>query len=221
MGDQVERDVINTKPPDKVIDIPNVLLVRLGGKDSLEKPSPVMNLAGITDFFKGQNGLLHNWNLLWAVLNLFYCNRVDITGVDNTLVIPNWNPYPALIKHAPVFLHKVSKRKLSGRIQMRQVELLTKALSMKSFVKGKVKCRVGYVKRRRQMLQLPQDRSTVNVVQQHIILVRLVGESPIIDENFLQPMVAFMLAATWIGEPLGCAVGSGAMDQGTMTGAAM
>jgi hypothetical protein len=71
------------------------------------------------------------------------------------------------------------------------------------------------------MLQLPQDWLTVNVVKQHIILGRLIWKSLIINENILQPMVAFMLAATWIGEPLGCAVGSGAMDQGTMTGAAM
>ncbi len=82
-------------------------------------------------------------------MNLFYCNWVGITGVNNTLVIPNWNPYPALVKHAPVFLHKVGNHKLSRRIQIRQVELLTKVLYMESFVKGKVKCRAGYVERRR------------------------------------------------------------------------
>jgi hypothetical protein len=173
VGDQDERDVINTKPPDKVADT-NVLLVRLGGKDSLENPLSILNLADVSNFFKGQNGLLHNWNLLWVVLNLFYSCWLGITGVNNTHVIPNWNPCPKLVKHTPVFLHEVSNCKLSGEIQMGQVELFTKALSMKSFVKGKVKCWVGYAERRRQMLQLPQDWSAMNVVKQCIILVALV-----------------------------------------------
>ncbi len=148
-SDRVERDVIDTKPPDKVVSVEKVLLVRLGGKDGLEKLLPIVNLVDESDFFKSQNGLRHNRNILWAVLNLFYCDRVGITGVNNTLIIPNWNPYPVLVKHTPVFLHEVSNHKLSGRILMIQVKLLTKALSMKSCGEGKVMYRAGYIERRR------------------------------------------------------------------------
>ncbi len=43
------------------------------------------------------------------------------------------------------------------------------------------------------MLQFPEDGSTVDVVQQRIVLVRMVGESSNINENIPQPAAALIL----------------------------
>ncbi len=58
------------------------------------------------------------------------------------------------------------------------------------------------------MLQFPEYGSTVDVVQQRIVLIRLVGEPSIINKNVLQPAAALFLAATRIGDPVGLPVGS-------------
>ena len=36
MGDRIQSNIIDTKSPDKVVNVDDMLLVGLGGKDSLE-----------------------------------------------------------------------------------------------------------------------------------------------------------------------------------------
>ncbi len=66
-GDGIERDVVDAKTPDKVVDMANVLLMEFGCNDSLEEPLPIMNLADVPNFLKGSNGLAHDCNFFWAV----------------------------------------------------------------------------------------------------------------------------------------------------------
>jgi hypothetical protein len=67
-GDQVERNVVDTKPLDEVRNVVNVLLVRLGHKYRVAKPTPIVNLTHLPDLLKGRNGLPHNWKLFWSIL---------------------------------------------------------------------------------------------------------------------------------------------------------
>jgi hypothetical protein len=89
MSDRVEGNIVYTKSPDKVVDVENVLLVRLSGKNCFKKPTPVVHLADVSYFCQGQDGLLHDRKLLGPVLNLLDSNRVSITSVNDTLVVPN------------------------------------------------------------------------------------------------------------------------------------
>jgi hypothetical protein len=43
-------------------------------------------------------------------------NGVSITRVNDALVILNWNPYPMLAEHAPIFLDKGGNLELNCRI---------------------------------------------------------------------------------------------------------
>jgi hypothetical protein len=76
---------------------------------------------------------------------------------------------------------------------MGQVELRVKAFAMERFIERKVKCWIYHIKRRRWMLQLPEDGLTVDVVQRRIVLIRLVGEPSVINKNIPQLVAALIL----------------------------
>ena len=87
-SDRVEGNIVYTESPDKVIDVENVLLVRLGGENCFEKPMPVMHLADVSYFLEGWDGLPHDQKLLGPVLKLFNGDGVGITSsVNNVLDI--------------------------------------------------------------------------------------------------------------------------------------
>jgi hypothetical protein len=88
--------------PDEVVDMMNVLLMGFGGKDSLEEPPPVMNLADVPNFLEGSNGLAHDLNFLWAILYLLDCNRGSVASVNNTFVVFDQDKYPAIVEHCPI-----------------------------------------------------------------------------------------------------------------------
>ncbi len=68
--DLIERDVIDAKSPDKVINIGDMFLMGFWGKESLELPLAVMDLANVTKRFKGGNAFAHDWNLPWTIMYL-------------------------------------------------------------------------------------------------------------------------------------------------------
>jgi hypothetical protein len=112
-SDRIEGNIINAKLPYEVVDVANVFLVRLWGKNCLKKPMLIVNLVNVSYFLQGRNGSLHYSNLLGSILDLFHCDGVGVASIKNALVIPNWNPYPTLIEHAPVFLDKGSNLELN------------------------------------------------------------------------------------------------------------
>ncbi len=80
---------------------------------------------------------------------------------------------------------------------MGQVELRAKAFAMEIFIKRKMKCWIYHIKR------------TVDVVQQRIVLVRLVREPSIINKNIPQPAAALILGCNTDRGAIGLAFGSG------------
>jgi hypothetical protein len=112
-NERIEGNIIKPKPPYKVVDVVNVLLVRLWGKNCLKKPTPVVNLANVSYFLQGRNCLPHYGKLLGSILDLFHCNGLGVASINKAFVIPNWNPYSTLIKHLPIFLDKGSNLELN------------------------------------------------------------------------------------------------------------
>jgi hypothetical protein len=89
-----------------------------------------VNLADVSYFLQGRNSFPHDWKFLGPVLDLFNSNGVGIASINNALVIPNWDSYPTLVKHAPIFLNKGSSLELNRMVLMGQVKLHEKMLSM-------------------------------------------------------------------------------------------
>jgi hypothetical protein len=111
-----------------------MLLMRFGCKDGLEAPPSIINLADVPNFLKGGNGLAHNRKFLWPILDLLYCNRRGIAGVNHTFVLLHWDKYPTVVKDWPIFLHQCIDAVLKSLVKVRQVQLLAKIVAVKGLV---------------------------------------------------------------------------------------
>jgi hypothetical protein len=54
----IERNIVHTKMPDKILNISDVLLVRLGGKEGFEQLLATMYLPDVPHFFQRGEHLL-------------------------------------------------------------------------------------------------------------------------------------------------------------------
>jgi hypothetical protein len=122
------------KMPDKVIDMANVLMMGFGCKDSLEEPPPVMNLADVTSFLKGGNGLAHDWNFFWAVLYLLNRNRGSVAGINNTFVVFDQEEYPVIVKNCPILLYQCMNAVLEQLPQVQEVKVLVEKVPMNRLI---------------------------------------------------------------------------------------
>ena len=46
-GDHIQRDIIHTKSPDKILDVGNMFLMWLGGKKGFKKPTAIVDLTDL------------------------------------------------------------------------------------------------------------------------------------------------------------------------------
>ncbi len=85
--DLIERDVIDAKSPDEVINIGDMFLMGFWGKESLELPLAVMDLANVTKHFKGSDAFAHDWNLPWTIMYLLDRDGSCCTRINDTAVV--------------------------------------------------------------------------------------------------------------------------------------
>jgi hypothetical protein len=104
--DLIERDVIDTKLPDKVFDVGDMFLMRFWGKEGLELPFVVMDLVNVVKHFEGGDARMHDRNLPWAIMNLLDRNGSCVTCIDDTAVILDRDELAFVIKDRPVFLNE-------------------------------------------------------------------------------------------------------------------
>ncbi len=109
MSDLIKWNIIHTKPPDKILNIVNVLLVGFWGKECLEQPLAVVNLTNLTNLLEGGNTLTHDRNFPWAVKNFLDGNWGGVANVDDALVIMNGCEDTRFIKHTPIFLDEIKR----------------------------------------------------------------------------------------------------------------
>ncbi len=102
--DLIERDVIDTKSPDEVFNVGDMFLMRFGGKEGLELPFSVMDLANVATHFEVGDVLTHDRNLSWAVMNLLDRTGSCVTCIDDTAVILDRDELAFVVKDRPVFL---------------------------------------------------------------------------------------------------------------------
>jgi hypothetical protein len=107
MSDLIQRNIIHTKPPDEILDIANVFLVGLRGKERLEQPLAIVYLTNLANLLKGGSTLTHDRKFPWAVKNLLYGNGGGIASVNDALVIANGREDSTFIEHTPILLDQV------------------------------------------------------------------------------------------------------------------
>ena len=102
--DLVQRYVIYTEPPHKVVDIADMFLVGFQCKKGFKQPFAVVDLTNMAQLLEGCNALAHNWSLAWPIVDFLHADWARLASVDNTLVIFEGDKLPFIVKNGPVFL---------------------------------------------------------------------------------------------------------------------
>jgi hypothetical protein len=76
---------------------------------------------------------------------------------------------------------------------MGQVEIFLKLLTVDGLVVSTEESRIHLIKQWWWVLEFTKDWSSINIVEQDLVVLRLVREPPVIDEDIGHPLVAFGL----------------------------
>ena len=181
--DLIERDVIYAKSPDEVFNVGDMFLMRFRGKESLELPLAVVDLANVAECFECGNAFAHDRNLPWPVMNLLDRNGSCCTCIDDTAVVLDRDELAFVVKDRPVFLNEAVDCHLERWIEMGKVELLAEFCTVEGFVINRVEFGVDVVDKWGRVFSFTKDAPAVDVMEDGIELMRLVGETAIVMED--------------------------------------
>ncbi len=108
----------------------DVFLVGLGGMNSLEEPSAIVDLSNMAHFLKCRYGPAHDWNFFQSVVNLLHSNGSGVAGINDAFIVANQNKDPTLIEERPVLDHKHVNPVAHHLVKLGQVELLAEPLAV-------------------------------------------------------------------------------------------
>ena len=73
-----------------------------------------MNLTDVANLFKDSDCLPHYRDFFWSVADILDCNGGSVACVNDTLIIFDWHPDPAIIKYRSIFLNEGVNPGLEG-----------------------------------------------------------------------------------------------------------
>ncbi len=186
--DLIERDVIYAKSPDEVFNVGDMFLMRFRGKESLELPFAVVDLANVAERFQCGDAFAHDRNLPWPVMNLLDRNGSCCTSIDDTAVVLDRDELAFVVKDRPVFLNEAVDRRLERWIKMGKVQLLAEFCTVEGFIVDCMEFGVDVVDRWGRVFLFAKDAPAVDVMEDGIELMRLVGKTAIVMEDVLGPL---------------------------------
>jgi hypothetical protein len=85
--DLIEQNIIDTEAPNKVVDVADMLLMGLRGKECFEEPFAIMNLVNVRELCKVCHALPHDGRLSGTIVDFLYADGASRTSVNDTLVV--------------------------------------------------------------------------------------------------------------------------------------
>ncbi len=98
-----------------------------------------MDLTDVANLLEAGDCPSHDREFFRAISDILDGNGRCIAGVNDALVIFHGHPYPMLVEYRPVLLSEGVNPGLEGIIEMGQIQLLTEACTVKSFIERKIK----------------------------------------------------------------------------------
>jgi hypothetical protein len=95
-----------------------MLLVRLGGKECLEKPFTIMDLLDVTHFFERSNASTHYRNFTWSIMDLLDSDRTGGASINRAGVVTNREELALIVEHRPILLNQAVDDHLSWLVKM-------------------------------------------------------------------------------------------------------
>ena len=148
-GDRIQRNVVDAEPPNEFVDVLDVFLMRLWGKDGFKEPSTVMDLPDVSHLLQSGDGLAHQRELFCAVLNLLDRDSWAISCVNDAFVIFHWDKDAAIVKDRPVLPNQGIDGVLQALVEMRQIQTFVEYFPVNGLLILEIKRLVGNIKRGR------------------------------------------------------------------------
>ncbi len=82
---------------------------------------------------------MHDREFLWAISDILDGDGRCVTSVNDTLIVLDGHPYPALVEYPPVLLDEGINSGLKSIVEMGQVQLLAEACTVNSFIEWEIK----------------------------------------------------------------------------------
>ena len=142
-----------------------MFLVRFWGKEGLELPFTVMDLANVAKRFEGRDSLTHDRNLPWAVMNLLDRNGSCVTCINDTAVILDRDKLAFVVKDRPVFLNEAVDCCSKRWIKMGEVQLLAKFRAVEGLIVDRVEIGVNFINRWGRVFTFAKDAPAIDVMK--------------------------------------------------------
>ena len=131
-------------------------------------------------------------------MNFLDGDRLRGSGVDDARIVLDRHELSLIVEDIPILLDKAVNTVTDRCREVGQVEFPTKLRAVDGFIVGSKKRGVDIVEGWCRMLAPTKDRSAINVAEDDVKVMRLIGESTIVLEN-----VPTLLAAHAGGNPDG------------------
>ncbi len=128
-------------------------------------PALIVDLTDMPNLFKASNGFPHYRDILRSIADVLDCDGGCVARVNNTFIIFDGYPDPAVIKTRPIPFYKVIDPGLEDVVKMGEIQLLAEAFTVKSVIKSEVKSGVDLIKRRSWVPQFLKDGTTINIMK--------------------------------------------------------
>jgi hypothetical protein len=202
--DLVQRNIIEAKLPYKVSNIADVFLMGFWCKEGFKLPLAVVHLMDVANFFQRRNTLAHNRSLARPVVDLFNADTVRSASVNNALVILDGDKLSFIVKNEPIFLEQLIDLLLNTHREVREIDEPAQNRSMSCLIICDKKTGINLVDRRSWVLAFAQNCASINVVEDPVELMRLIGITPVIVENILTFLATYPGSyANWFGACIG------------------
>ncbi len=152
-----------------------------------------MDLPYVAYFHQGSNGIPHDGCFLWPIDDFLDGNRLCIPGINDTFVVLDRDENAFVVEHGPIFLDDDLDFITYMGLNMQQVEIFLKLLTMGGLVVSTEESRIHLIKQWWWVLEFTKDWSSINIVEQVLVVLGLVRDPPVINKDIEHPLVAFGL----------------------------
>ena len=144
-----------------------------------------MDLANVAELLQLGNAFSHDGNFARAVVNLLDGDGSSSASINDTFVIFYRNEQAFVVKDRPILLDESVDLGLNVGFKMRQVELGAQFLPVDGLDICRCEVRVDIIEWWRGMLSFAENRTTIDIVQEGVKLVGLIGESSIVIKDVI------------------------------------
>ena len=123
-----------------------------------------MDLMDLTNLLKGDDALVHNQNLPWAIQNFFDGNRSGVASVNYTLIGTNGCEDTAFVKYTPIFLDKADEGRRIFLGEVGNIKFGPELFPVKFLGIRVIECGIIDIKRQGREFLAPQNDTIINVV---------------------------------------------------------